>query len=179
MAIRVASIDDARSIREIYAPYVIASPATFDLKPPTLNAVREKIRHLSPDYPFFVAEVDSRVVGYCYASTHHERQAYRWSVDVSVYLAATYHGRGLGTSLYERLMATLRRQGFRIAMAGITLPNAASVALHEAFGFQQVALLPKVGYKLGDWRDVGWWALDLDPELTTPHEPIPFAELSS
>lgn len=177
--IRAATTDDANHIRAIYAPFVAGTAVTFDLELPSLDYFREKLTTLLPQFPVLVAEADGGVVGFSYASSHNPRPAYRWTVEVSIYLAETHHRRGIGRQLYQHLLSLLQRQGMRIALAGITLPNAASVALHESFGFQQVALLPNVGYKLNAWRDVGWWSLDLATSLTEPPEPTPFSQLPS
>ena len=103
------------------------------------------------------------MVGYAYACPHRERAAYRWAVDVSVYVAAGQRGQGIGRSLYEALFERLRRQRFQVACAGITLPNEASVGLHESLGFVPVGVNRRIGWKQGAWRDVGWWQLELAP----------------
>jgi phosphinothricin acetyltransferase len=117
------------------------------------------------------------VRGYAYAGRHHERGAYRWSADVTVYVHEEARGRGVGSALYAALLAILSRQGLRQAYAAITLPNAASVALHESYGFRQIGVFEGVGWKLGAWRDVGWWASELSPACEAPPEPEPFRGL--
>lgn len=178
--IRVATTTDAEGIREVYAPYVLSTPTSFDIDVPTVEEFRNSIESRLHRYPWLVAEEERRIVGYAYASEHHSRRAYRWSVEVSVYLAESHQRRGLGTELYNRLFPILKKQGFRMAHAGVTLPNAGSVRLHESFGFKQIALYPNVGYKCGGWRDVGWWALDLFDAgggNSIPTEPIDFPVL--
>jgi L-amino acid N-acyltransferase YncA len=120
---------------------------------------------------------DGRVIGYAYATRHRERAGYRWSVDVSVYVDAAHHGRGVGRRLYEELFALLRRQRFVNAYAGIALPNPASVALHEAIGMRRVALYERVGWKFGAWHDVAWYGIRLAEPEGQPPEPIPLPGL--
>jgi phosphinothricin acetyltransferase len=121
-----------------------------------------------------VAERDGRVTGFAYASPHRARAAYRWAADVTVYVDAAHQRLGIGRTLYESLFELLRRQGLRILCAGVTLPNDASVALHEAFGFVHVGVYRDIGWKDGSWRDVGWWQLDLGaPAGDPPPEPLP------
>jgi L-amino acid N-acyltransferase YncA len=116
------------------------------------------------------------VVGYAYASPHRDRAAYRWSVDVTVYVHRAHHRRGIGRRLYETLFPLLVFQGFCTAHAGITLPNPGSVGLHEGLGFEPIGVYPAVGWKLGAWHDVGWWRRPLGPRLPTPADPLPLAE---
>jgi L-amino acid N-acyltransferase YncA len=111
-------------------------------------------------------------VGYAYASKHRERAAYQWSVDVSIYIRPHAHRRGIGRALYTSLFRVLALQGFYHAYAGITLPNPASVGLHEALGFQPVGVYQAVGFKLGAWHDVGWWRLLLRPLAEDPRRPV-------
>jgi phosphinothricin acetyltransferase len=126
--------------------------------------------------PWLVAERDGGVTGYAYASPHRARAAYRWGADVSVYLDERERGRGSGRALYGALLPVLRDLGYTGAYAGITLPNPASVALHESMGFSLVGVYRRVGYKLGGWHDVGWWQLVLaDPLPEVPAEPREWA----
>ena len=115
-----------------------------------------------PAYPFLVADDGGQVVGYAYAGPHNDRAAYRWSANVSVYVDPSRHRTGIGRSLYRALLALLAAQGYRQAIAGITLPNAGSVGIHEAAGFTIVGIYRQVGWKLGAWHDVSWWQLTLE-----------------
>jgi phosphinothricin acetyltransferase len=124
-------------------------------------------------------EIGGQIAGYVYASRHRERAAYRWTVEVTVYVAAAHHRRGIGRALYTSLFAILAEQNYVKAYAGITLPNASSVALHEDLGFTLIGQYPGVGYKMGRWLDVGWWQLALRPDVTPPPEPLPFAAIRS
>jgi L-amino acid N-acyltransferase YncA len=157
---------DAAACSEIYAPHVAQSATSFEERPPDAGEVAARIERTSKTHPWLVAEgPDGLVVGYAYSCAHRERPAYRWSADVSVYVADDHRGQGIGRQLYEALIERLRRQGFRMACAGITLPNEASVALHEHLGFVPAGVFRGIGWKAGAWRDVGWWQLDLAPEL--------------
>jgi phosphinothricin acetyltransferase len=118
-----------------------------------------------------VAESGESVFGYAYGSAHRARAAYRWSVDTSVYVASAWQRQGVGRALYATLMERLAALGYVNAFAGITVPNPASVALHESVGFTPVGVFRSVGYKLGAWRDVGWWALQLTEPPPEPDEP--------
>jgi phosphinothricin acetyltransferase len=174
-AIRSAdSALDGGGCAEIYAPYVADGATSFEERPPGPDEMAARIAERSAAYPWLVAEEGGEVLGYACACRHRERPAYRWAVDVSVYVAAVHHRRGIGRALYESLFDRLRNQGFRIACAGITLPNEASVALHEHLGFAPVGVYRRIGWKQGAWRDVGWWQLQLQPAAADPPpEPLP------
>jgi len=175
--IRFAEPRDAAAILAIYTPYCEATAVSFESVPPNVEQIAERMERIASQYPWLVAEIDGRVAGYVYACPHRERGAYRWAVDVTVYVEANRHRRGIGRALYTSLLAMLRAQGFFKAYAGITLPNPASVGVHEVLGFQPVAVYRGVGYKLGQWRDVGWWQLELQPEVAEPPEPMQIAAL--
>jgi phosphinothricin acetyltransferase len=117
------------------------------------------------------------VAGYAYAAPHHQRAGYRWSVNISVYVAASHQSRGIGRRLYDELLPILRRQRIVNAYAGIALPNAASVALHEAVGMRRIGVYEAVGYKHGAWHDVAWYHLRLTDPAGDPPEPIPLPDL--
>jgi len=169
-------VADAAACVEIYTPFVVDSAVSFDIVPPTVAEFSAKIAHLSQTHAFLVADDDSHVAGYAYAGPYRERAAYRWSAEVSVYVHPDYRGRGVGRQLYEALLGLMRRQGLRTAIAGITQPNPASMALHHACGFETVGVFERIGYKAGAWRDVAFLALELDPAVDlslTPDEPRP------
>jgi L-amino acid N-acyltransferase YncA len=171
LMIRHATEADAAQIAEIYAPYVRDTAISFEVVPPTGDAMGERIRSLTAMYPWLVCADQSEVRGYAYAGRHHERAAYQWSIDVSVYVRTDAHRRGIGRSLYTALLRIVAAQGFYNAYAGVTLPNPASVGLHESFGFRPVGVYERVGHKLEAWHDVGWWALDLQPRPPSPSPP--------
>lgn len=159
---------DAAACAAIYAPHVLDSATSFEEVAPGEAEMAERIARSSSSHPWLVAEREEELLGYAYACKHRERPAYRWAADVSVYVSAGHRGQGVGRCLYESLFERLRRQRFRTACAGITLPNDASVALHERLGFVPVGVYRGIGWKAGAWRDVGWWQLDLDPDSPEP-----------
>jgi L-amino acid N-acyltransferase YncA len=169
---------DGAACAEIYAPSVRDTAISFEEEPPTPAEFTRRIELVSPDYPWLVAEVEGAVVGYAYASAHMERAAYRWAANVAVYVGDGHRGRAVGRALYDALLALLVRQGIQVVCAGVTLPNDASVALHEACGFEPVGVYRRIGWKAGTWRDVGWWQLELVPATDgAPPEPGPPAVL--
>ena len=157
ISIRDATVQDATAVQAIYAPVVTGTVISFEETPPTVDEMAERIATYGRNYPFLVAERQGRVVGYAYASAHRDRAAYRWSADVAVYVAEDARGSGIGRGLYDRLLPQLATQGLHAAFAGITLPNAGSVRLHESVGFELVGVYREVGFKFGRWLDVGWW----------------------
>ncbi len=164
---------DGEAVAAIYEPYVRESPATFEETPPTAAEMSERIRRVSLTHRFLVADDAGHVVAYAYGCPHRERASYRWSADVAVYVAPSQHRRGLGAALYRRLIPMLEEQGYITLYAGIVVPNAGSVGLHESFGFRPRSVYPAVGYKLGAWRDVGWWERRSVTALPTqPPEPL-------
>ncbi|HEX4304785.1 MAG TPA: GNAT family N-acetyltransferase [Solirubrobacterales bacterium] len=169
MTVRRADPDrDAAACAAIYAPSVESTPISFELVPPDAAEFAGRIAKYSATHQFLVAEVDGAVVGYAYACEWAERAAYRWSVETSVYVASDHHGEGIGSALYGELFGRLRAQGFRVAVAGITLPNPASIALHEGMGFAPIGALREIGWKDDAWHDVGYWQLDLQPGAADP-----------
>lgn len=173
--IRPVSDSDAEQIAMIYAPYVRDTAISFELDPPPADEMRARIAKTIESHPWLVCADDARVLGYAYAGKHRDRAAYRWSIDVSVYVDGAAHGRGIGRALYTALLPLVVAQGYRTAYAGITLPNAASVGLHEAVGFRLLAVYRGVGFKLGAWHDVGWWELELRARDAAPAEPLTLA----
>jgi phosphinothricin acetyltransferase len=156
-SIRSVDPGDARAIQAIYAPFVSDSATSFETIVPDVEEIRRRIDEQRARYPWIVFESNGTIAAYAYASAHRTRQAYRWSVDVSVYVERTFHRRGIGRALYQTLFDLLRRQRFVNAYAGITLPNPASVALHLSFGFREVGVYDEVGYKLGRYWSVQWF----------------------
>ncbi|MBF8739570.1 arsinothricin resistance N-acetyltransferase ArsN1 family B [Pseudomonas guariconensis] len=176
--IREAQPEDAAAIQTIYAPVVTGTAISFEEVPPTVEEVRQRIVTSLQTYPYLVAERDGRLVGYAYASQHRARAAYRWAVDVTVYIANGERRSGVGRSLYSKLLPILARQGFNAAYAGIALPNAGSVGLHERLGFRHIGTFPQVGFKLGQWHDVGYWRLELGASISSPAAPLRYPEIA-
>jgi phosphinothricin acetyltransferase len=175
--IRVAAMDDAQRIAEIYAPAVLERVTSFELVAPSAEEMGSRLGRVLAHYPWLVCELDGKVVGYAYASTHNERAAYRWSVDVAVYVGAEVHRRGVGTALYASLFEVLALQNIRNVYAGITLPNAASEGMHSRAGFRLVGTYHHVGYKFGAWHDVAWFERTILPTVVNPPEPLSFPEI--
>jgi L-amino acid N-acyltransferase YncA len=165
MVIRPANATtDAAAVAAIYAPYVTNTVISLEEVAPTTEEIADRIERHSATHAWLVAEeAPDQIQGFAYACPHRERASYRWAADVSVYVAERAHRRGIGRGLYNTLLAQIRGRGVHVACAGITLPNEASVALHESFGFVPVGVYRRIGFKAGAWRDVGWWQLDLLP----------------
>lgn len=169
MLIRQADADaDAAACAQVYAPYVRDTVISFEAHPPDEQEMRRRIERTSARYPWLVAEVDGRVAGYAYAGPHRERAAYRWAAEVAIYVDSGHRGQGIGRALYEELFERLRGQGLRMLCAGVTLPNPASVALHEALGFERVGVYRQIGWKAGAWHDVAWYQRPLGEDGSSP-----------
>ena len=174
MRLRAAAAEDAAAIAEIYAPFVTATAVSFETDPPDAAAMRARIESGGGLYPWIVAEAeDGSLLGYAHAARFRERPAYRFTVETSVYLRGDATGKGLGRRLYEPLLATLEAQGFAQVVAAISLPNPASVALHERLGFEAAGTYRRVGWKLGGWHDVGLWQRPLAPVAEPARDPRP------
>jgi L-amino acid N-acyltransferase YncA len=163
---------------KIYAPYIENTSFTFETEVPTTDAFAERITSYLTNWPWLVMEDDGIIAGYAYASRYRERVAYQWSVECSVYVHDDYQRKGIAKALYETLFAILAKQGFRNVYAVINLPNDNSVVLHERLGFNYFATYEQVGYKLGQWKNVGWWRLILNELDDEPAAPIAFAEIN-
>lgn len=154
---------DAAACAEIYAPSVESTPISFETVAPDAAEFASRITRFSATHQFLVAEEGGEVLGYAYACRWKERTAYDWSVETSVYVGAAHQGKGVGRALLQELIGRLRAQGYRMAVAGITLPNPASITLHERLGFERTGIMRDIGWKLDGWRDVGYWQLWLAP----------------
>ncbi len=179
LKIRPATKSDAAAVSAIYAPFVRDTAISFEYTPPSVEEMRERIREISVGHPFLVAEQDRRVVGYAYATSHRKREAYRWACETSVFVDHDHRRKGVAKALYGAIIRILRLQGFCLAFAIITLPNPPSVAFHESMGFRHVATYKSIGFKLGFWRDTGWWRLELRHGPARPEAPTPFAEVAA
>jgi phosphinothricin acetyltransferase len=178
MRIRLATPGDARSILDIYAPFIEQTSYTFETETPTVEAFAERIQTYLFNWPWLVSEIDGMIVGYAYATRHRERTAYQWCVEASVYIHNDFHRKGIAHALYTALFEILRRQGFNNVYAVINLPNDRSVAFHESCGFEYFATYEKVGYKLGKWKNVGWWKLKVNEYGDQPSAPVSFSKLN-
>lgn len=167
LTIRPVSEMDVATILNIYAPYITDTVITFETEVPTIEDFTERILNIKEEYPYLVCEVEGKVVGYAYASKHRARSAYKYSVDISVYVEKSYHRKGIGKALYTELFRQLTDYDVYNAYAGITYPNEKSIGLHKTFGFKEVGIYHNVGYKDGRWLDVIWLEKQLK-EYGTP-----------
>lgn len=175
--IRLATADDAESILTIYKPYITDTSYTFETEVPSLDAFRERINTYLQRWPWLVCEIDGKIAGYAYGANYRERIAYQWCTESSIYVHDDFQKRGVARSLYTALFAILKQQGFRTVYAVINLPNDKSVALHESMGFTYFATYENVGYKLGRWKNVGWWQLVINDYDMEPAAPVRFSEM--
>lgn len=157
MNIRQVNLNDADQIAEIYNFYVLNTHHTFETEAITAAEMRKRIGEISNNYPFLIAETGGEIFGYAYAALYKPRRAYRFSVEVSVYVKADAKQKGIGKMLYKKLFAELNETETHAIIAGIALPNDASIKLHENFGFEKIAHFREVGFKSGKWIDVGYW----------------------
>ena len=176
--IRLARPDDATQMLAIYAPFIRDNAVSFEVDVPTAKAFAERVQRTLAMLPWLVCESKGKVLGYAYASQHATRAAYQWSVDVSAYIGDEHRRQGVGRALYTSLFACLRLLGYYNAYAGITLPNPASIGIHEALGFTQVGIYRDVGNKFGQWHSVGWWELSLQ-ERADPSTPINLPDIEN
>jgi len=169
--IRNATDSDAAACVAIYRPHVEESTTSFELEVPSTDEMARRIAAAQRRHAWLIAESDQGVLGYGYAGAHRAREAYRYTAEVSAYVASTAHGRGVGRRLYERLFEALVARGYCNAVAGITLPNDASVGFHERLGFRKLGVFHAIGHKFGAWRDTAWYERKLvegPPRVETP-----------
>lgn len=155
--IRPATLSDAAAMLSIYRPFVETTAVSFETKVPTVEEFASRVAKALTGWQWLVAERAGRCVGYAYGTSHRERAAYRWSVEVSAYVHPAHHRAGIGRALYEELFRDLAGKGFCNAFAGITLPNDASVALHRSLGFEPIGTFKSIGRKFDRWHDVAWF----------------------
>ena len=173
---RLAHDPDAAGCLDIYRPFVLDTAVSFETEVPSLAEFQARIRETQRRTPWLVCEMDGAIAGYAYGMPFRSRPAYRFSAEVTVYVAGSRRRQGLGRALYDRLFEVLTAQGFVNALAVITLPNAPSQALHAAMVFERVGVFARVGYKLGRWHDTEWWLRSLRPAPERPEGPRPLAE---
>lgn len=159
--IRTVDISDAKQLTDIYNYYVLNTIVTFDEVPFTENDFSERIKSISKTYPFIVFEESNQILGYAYANMFRQKPAYKHTVETTIYLNYEAQGKQIGTKLYTELLKLLKEQNYHAIIGGLTLPNDASIKLHEKLGFKQVAHFKEVGFKFNRWLDVGFWELVL------------------
>lgn len=180
IGLRAATPEDAAAIAAIYAPHVLAGTVSFETEAPDTRAMRTRMASSQGLYPWMVATNGAEtggVLGYAYATRFSEREAYRWAVETTIYIADVAQRQGVGRLLYEALIDTLRAQGFTQAIGRIALPNNQSIGLHESVGFRRAGVFREIGYKQGQWIDVGYWQCELADPTNPPAEPKRFAEV--
>lgn len=176
--LRLATTTDAKGILDIYAPYIENTSFTFETEVPSVEEFAERIKTYLLNWPWLVCEIDGVIAGYAYATRHRERTAYQWCVESSVYIHDDFQQKGIARALYTALFEILKKQGFRNVYAVINLPNDKSVTFHESCGFQYFATYENVGYKLGKWKNVGWWKLSINEYGDDPAAPIKFSDMN-
>ncbi|MCA9291907.1 MAG: N-acetyltransferase [Phycisphaerales bacterium] len=176
--VRLAVADDLPTILEISNWAALHTAANFAIEPESFDSWSRSFLDTSERYPWLVADTGGAVIGFAKASPWKGRCAYHWAAETTVYVQPDAHGRGIGRALYVRLIDLLDRQGYRTLLGGITLPNVASVALHESCGFRHVATFERVGWKFDRWHDVGYWERLLGASDETPRAIRPVREVA-
>ena len=164
--IRHFHINDAQALLDIYNYYVLNTVVTFDIEPLSLETFQKKLKTISDAYPILVFEEGNDILGFAYGSRFRPKPAYDYVVESTVYVKHDVHGKRIGTQLYAELIKQLKKGHYHMVLGVLTLPNEASVKLHEKFSFQQVAELKEVGFKFNSWQNIGIWQLKLNPSST-------------
>ena len=159
--IRSVHIDDASALLDIYNYYVLNTTVNFDIDPLSLETFTDKINHIVSEYPYIVYEENNEILGFAYGSRFRPRPAYNYTSESTVYVKHTAHGKQIGSKLYAELIRLLKETDLHTVLGVLTVPNEASINLHEKFGFEQVAHLKEVGLKFGEWQNIGIWQLKL------------------
>lgn len=177
MPLRIAAPGDAPALLAIYTPYVTGSCYTFETEPPTEEEFRERMRGIQRFFPYLVLEENGEILGYAYAHFFHERRAYQWLCETTIYVRQDCHRNGCATRLYNALLRILAAQGFCDAVAVLGCPNLPSERFHEHMGFTLEMTYPQAGYKQGAWHDVKYYVKHLTARQEQPSDPVPFSSL--
>lgn len=177
MPLRIAAPGDAPALLAIYTPYVTGSCYTFETEPPTEEEFRERMRGIQRFFPYLVLEEDGEILGYAYAHFFHERRAYQWLCETTIYVRQDCRRNGCATLLYNALLRILAAQGFCDAVAVLGCPNLPSERFHEHMGFALEMTYPQAGYKQGAWHDVKYYVKHLTARQEQPGDPVPFSSL--
>ena len=172
--IRIATKDDAAGMLEIYTPFILNSGITQETEVPSVEDFQQRVISNLKERPWIVCEMNNEIAGYAYAGKHRDRKGYQWCTEPSVYISEKHFGVGVAHALYTSLFDILKLQGYVNAYAVITLPNDRSIAFHKKFGFEYLTTYRKIGYKLGQWHDVGWMQYEINPHKKDPEDPIKF-----
>lgn len=175
--IRIATKDDAVGMLEIYAPFILNSGITQETEVPSVEDFQQRVISNLTERPWLVCEIGNMIAGYAYAGKHRDRKGYQWCTEPSVYISEKYFGQNVANALYTALFDILKLQGYVNAYAVITLPNDRSIAFHKKFGFTYLTTYEMIGYKLGQWHDVGWMQYEINPHTKDPADPIKFSKI--
>jgi len=175
--IRVATKEDAAGMLDIYTPFILNSGVTQETDVPSVEDFQQRIISNLAERPWLVCEIDHEIAGYAYAGKHRDRKGYQWCTEPSVYISEKHFGVGVAHALYTALFDILKIQGYVNAYAVITLPNDRSIAFHKKFGFAYLTTYEKIGYKLGQWHDVGWMQYEVNLHKENPGDPIKFENI--
>ncbi len=178
MIIRLANKNDASGILDIYKPYIENTSFTFETEIPSVAEFQKRIEDYLENWPWLVCEDKGKITGYAYGAKYRERKGYQWCAESSIYIHDYYLKLGIGKALYEALIEILKQQGYRNVYAVINLPNDRSVKFHEKCGFSFLTIYPNVGYKLGEWKNVGWWQKKINEYSLEPTPPKKISELN-
>jgi phosphinothricin acetyltransferase len=176
--IRLAKLSDCKSILDIYQYYVLHTAITFEYDVPDVEEMENRMNNIQKKYPYVVAEVDEKIVGYSYASDFRYKAAYQWSPESTIYIHKDFHGNGIGKVLYQQLFGILTLQGFYNVFGGVALPNDASIALHKKCGFKEIGIYENIGYKFDRWHSTKWFQLILQPHDNNPSPPKYISEIN-
>lgn len=171
LQIRIATKNDCKNILAIYEYYVLNTSITFEYEVPLLEEIEKRMETVQTKYPYLVAEMDGKIVGYAYATDFRFRAAYQWSSECAIYIHKDFQGKGIGKKLYQKLFAILRLQGYYNVFSGVVIPNEASVNLHLACGFREIGVYENIGYKFEKWHTTKWFQLALNEYQINPEAP--------
>jgi L-amino acid N-acyltransferase YncA len=172
VSIRPVELKDADRIAKIYGYYVRETPATFEIEVPSPDIVRDRIQAFTRSYPWLIHETEDELDGYAFAARYKERESYRYAVELSLYVDQAKAGHGIGTELFNELISACRDTDAAVLIAAVALPNEPSLRLLDKFGFSEIAVFEKVGYKFNRWIDVGYWKLEIkDRSIYFPGKP--------
>ncbi len=175
---RLAALDDAAAILQIYRPYIEQTAITFECTVPTLEEFTSRMANIMREYPYIVCEENGQVIGYAYAHRQMEREAYQWNAELSVYIAQSHLRCGIGKALYGALLQILPLQGITNVYGGVTVPNPNSEHLHASFGFVCLGVYHNTGFKCGSWHDVAWFEKQIGPYLPAPRPFLPLKQVN-
>lgn len=175
---RIAAPEDAAALAAVYAPYVTGTSITFEYDPPGAEEFCSRIHQIQQQFPYLVCLLDGKIAGYAYAHAFHERAAYQWDAELSIYLHEDAHRKGIANALYNCLLTFLKEQGYLQVYALITIPNEPSIGFHSRYGFTEMGTYQTIGYKLGAWHDVRIMEKRLAPLPKEPTPPQPFSALN-